>query len=114
MGGGETGTTSLQHFGRLTPTGCSTSFDPGANSSVHSLAVQLDRKIVVVGAFTTLGGGGTGTAPRRVRYSSSVSTPPYTVSTRSPFAVTGTITRCAPEVLERSEARFKAIVESGP
>jgi uncharacterized delta-60 repeat protein len=33
-----------------------TDFDPGANSSVYSLAVQADGKILVGGYFTTLGG----------------------------------------------------------
>src|SRR5260221_448751 len=32
------------------------SFNPGANYFVYSLAVQADRKILVGGAFTTLGG----------------------------------------------------------
>src|SRR2546426_8121129 len=34
-------------------------FDPGANDTVRALAVQADGKILVGGAFTTLGGGGT-------------------------------------------------------
>ena len=38
-----------------------TTFNPGANGAVHALAVQPDGKILVGGAFTTLGGGGTGT-----------------------------------------------------
>ena len=41
-----------------------TSFNPGANGAVHALAVQTDGKILVGGAFTTLGGGGTGTTTR--------------------------------------------------
>src|SRR5204862_294798 len=41
-----------------------TSFDPGANSSVVALATQADGRILVGGAFTLLGGGGTGTTPR--------------------------------------------------
>src|SRR6266849_6459360 len=32
------------------------SFNPGANTNVYSLAVQADGKILVGGAFTTLGG----------------------------------------------------------
>src|SRR2546423_4083039 len=32
------------------------SFNPGANNSVKSLAVQADGKILVGGQFTTLGG----------------------------------------------------------
>jgi uncharacterized delta-60 repeat protein len=39
-------------------------FDPGANNTVFSLAVQTDGKILVGGTFTTLGGGGTGTIAR--------------------------------------------------
>jgi uncharacterized delta-60 repeat protein len=39
-------------------------FDPGANNSVLALAVQSDGRILVGGAFTTLGGGGTGTSAR--------------------------------------------------
>ena len=31
-------------------------FDPGANASVHSIALQADGKIVVGGTFTTIGG----------------------------------------------------------
>jgi uncharacterized delta-60 repeat protein/uncharacterized repeat protein (TIGR02543 family) len=39
-------------------------FNPGANSSVFSLAVQPDQKVLIAGAFTMLGGGGTGTTIR--------------------------------------------------
>jgi uncharacterized delta-60 repeat protein len=39
-------------------------FDPGANNTVFSLAVQTDGKILVGGTFTTLGGGGTGAITR--------------------------------------------------
>jgi uncharacterized delta-60 repeat protein len=39
-------------------------FDPGANGIVYAMAVQTDGKIVVGGAFTMLGGGGTGNTPR--------------------------------------------------
>ena len=41
-----------------------TSFDPGANINVYSLALQADGKILVAGYFTALGGG-TGTATPR-------------------------------------------------
>jgi hypothetical protein len=35
-------------------------FDPGANNTVETLAVQSDGKILVGGFFTALGGGSTG------------------------------------------------------
>ena len=38
--------------------------DPGANSTIHALAVQADGKTLVGAASTTLGGGGTGTTTR--------------------------------------------------
>src|SRR5439155_552635 len=37
-------------------TGLADSFDPSANSYVHSIAVQADGKILVGGYFTTIGG----------------------------------------------------------
>ena len=40
-------------------------FDPGANGKVEAIAVQADGKILVGGAFSMLGGGGTGTTQRR-------------------------------------------------
>ena len=66
LGGGGTGTTTRQRIGRLHPDGTlDTSFNPGANSAgVNALTIQADGKIVVGGAFTTLGGGGTGTTAR--------------------------------------------------
>ena len=65
LGGGGTGTTTRNTIGRLNPDGSlDTSFDPGANQSVDDLVVQADGKILVGGAFTTLGGGGTGTTTR--------------------------------------------------
>ena len=65
LGGGGFGTTTRNHIGRLSPDGTlDASFDPGANSDVLALAVQPDGKILVVGLFTTLGGGGTGTTTR--------------------------------------------------
>jgi len=39
-------------------------FNPGANGAIRAVAVQADKKIVVGGDFTMLGGGGTGTTPR--------------------------------------------------
>jgi len=63
--GGGTGTTTRNHLGRLNADGSvDTSFNPGANSAVNAFAVQADGKILVVGAFTSLGGGGTGTTTR--------------------------------------------------
>jgi hypothetical protein len=66
LGGGGTGTTTRQRIGRLNPDGTvDTTFNPGANSAgVNALALQADGKIVLGGAFTTLGGGGTGTTAR--------------------------------------------------
>jgi hypothetical protein len=66
LGGGGTGTTPRNYIGRLNPDGSlDTSFDPGANGSVGAIALQPDGKILVGGDFTTLGGGGTGTTPRK-------------------------------------------------
>ena len=39
-------------------------FNPGANGVVYAIAVQPDGKILVGGAFTMLGGGGSGTVGR--------------------------------------------------
>jgi uncharacterized delta-60 repeat protein len=59
------GTIARSHIGRLNPDGSvDASFDPGANADVISFAVQADHKIVAVGSFTMLGGGGTGTTTR--------------------------------------------------
>ena len=58
LGGGGTGTTPRNRIGRLNADGSlDTSFNPGANDSVHAVAVQADGKILVGGGFTTLGGG---------------------------------------------------------
>ncbi len=63
--GGGAGTTTRHNLGRLNSDGTvDASFNPGANSLVYALAVQTSGKIVVGGAFTTLGGGGTGTTTR--------------------------------------------------
>ena len=65
LGGGGTGTTTRNFIGRLNPDGTlDTSFNPGANGRVNAIAVQADGKILVGGAFTMLGGGGTGTTAR--------------------------------------------------
>ena len=65
LGGGGCGATTRSYIARLNPDGSlDATFDPGANGAVYDLAVQEDGKIVVGGAFTMLGGGGTGTTPR--------------------------------------------------
>ena len=65
LGGGGSGTTTRNRIGRLNPDGnLDTSFDPGANSYVQTMALQPDGKVLVGGAFTMLGGGGTGTTTR--------------------------------------------------
>ena len=59
LGGGGTGTSTRNFIGRLNPDGTlDTSFDPGADSGVYTLAVQADGKILVGGYFFHLGGGG--------------------------------------------------------
>src|SRR5947208_94115 len=63
---GNGGTTARNRIGRLNLDGTvDTGFDPGANRPVRVLAVQANGKILVAGDFTTLGGGGTGTTPRK-------------------------------------------------
>ena len=65
MMGGGTGTTPRSRIGRLNADGSlDATFNPGANSTVHALAVQPDGQILVGGIFTTLAGGGTGTTAR--------------------------------------------------
>jgi uncharacterized delta-60 repeat protein len=65
LGGGGYGTTNRSHIGRLNSDGSlDSAFDPGTDHEVYALAVQTDGKIVVGGAFTTIGGGGTGTSTR--------------------------------------------------
>ena len=65
VGGGGSGTTTRNCIARLDAGGSvDTGFDPGANSSIYSLAVQADGNVLVGGNFTMLGGGGTGTTPR--------------------------------------------------
>ena len=45
------------HIARLNPDGTlDTAFNPNANSSVYSIAVQADGKILVGGVFTDIGG----------------------------------------------------------
>lgn len=65
LGGGGMGTTPRSKIGRLNADGTlDTSFDPGADTGVFSIAVQPDGKILVGGSFQRIGGGGTGTTPR--------------------------------------------------
>jgi uncharacterized delta-60 repeat protein len=65
LGGGNTGTATRNYIGRLNADGTlDTSFDPGANNAVWTLAVQADGRILVGGDFATLGGGGTGSITR--------------------------------------------------
>jgi uncharacterized delta-60 repeat protein len=64
--GGGTGTTDRYYIGRLLADGSvDPTFNPGANSYVHALALQpLDGKIVVGGNFGLIGGGGRGFTQR--------------------------------------------------
>jgi uncharacterized delta-60 repeat protein len=65
LGGGGTGTNTRNGIGRLNPNGTiDGSFNPGANSSVNTLFVQADGKILVGGGFGMIGGGGTGMTTR--------------------------------------------------
>ena len=65
LGGGGTGTTARHRIARLLPDGTlDATFNPGANNTVWTLAIQPDGKIVVGGFFTMLGGGATGTTTR--------------------------------------------------
>ena len=62
LGGGGTGTTSRNFIEQLNSDGSlDTDFDPGAGGIVYAIAVQADGRIVLGGAFITLGGGGAGT-----------------------------------------------------
>jgi uncharacterized delta-60 repeat protein len=58
------GTILLLLFGTAWAQSPLAGFDPGANGDVYATAVQADGKILVAGAFTMLGGGGTGTTTR--------------------------------------------------
>ena len=55
------GSSSRWHLGRFRPDGSlDADFDPGANGDVTAFGLQADGKILVGGAFTTLGGGSFG------------------------------------------------------
>ena len=78
LGGGGSGT-SRSDIGRLNADGSvDASFNPGANSNLNALAVQPDGKILVGGAFTMLGGGGTGTVSRHFIGQLTLATPVIT------------------------------------
>jgi len=65
LGGGGTGTTTRNYIGRLNSDGSlDTSFNPGANIPINAFALQADGEILLGGAFTWLGGGGSGTTMR--------------------------------------------------
>ncbi len=65
LGGGGFGNILRSRLGRLDANGVvDAGFNPGANNTVWSLAQQGDGRLLVGGAFTTLGGGGTGTLTR--------------------------------------------------
>src|SRR5205823_2853124 len=67
LGGGGTGHFPRSQIGRLNFDGTiDMSYDPGANNDVKGLAVQRDGKILVVGDFLKLGGGGTGVFTRNL------------------------------------------------
>jgi uncharacterized delta-60 repeat protein len=56
IGGGGTGTVSRSHLARLKPDGSvDMDFNPGSEGLPHAFALQLDRKIIVGGAFSKLG-----------------------------------------------------------
>src|SRR6266567_2850113 len=66
-GGGGIGTVPRSCIARLNPDGTiDAGFDPGANNDVKGLAVQPDGKILVVGDFLKIGGGGTGVISRHL------------------------------------------------
>ena len=65
IGGGGTGSTPRNFLARLNSNGAvDAAFDPGANGPVNAFAINFDQKILVAGAFSTLGGGGFGTTTR--------------------------------------------------
>ena len=64
LGGGGTGVTSRSLIGAVDiSTGAATSFNPGANAAVNELVLS-GSTLYAGGAFTTLGGGGTGVTSR--------------------------------------------------
>ncbi len=63
--GSGSGATPRRHIGRLQADGSvDNAFDPGADDTIWTISLQIDGKILLGGAFTTLGGGGTGTVSR--------------------------------------------------
>ncbi len=57
VGGGAT--PNRNHLARLLADGTLDTYDPNVNGDVNAIAVQADGKIVIGGAFTTVGTGGT-------------------------------------------------------
>ncbi|MDH4063418.1 MAG: hypothetical protein OEW19_03385, partial [Acidobacteriota bacterium] len=65
LGGGGTGTAMRSHLGRLSADGAlDEAFNPGVDDDVAAVVLQPDGRILVMGAFTAIGGGGTGATPR--------------------------------------------------
>jgi uncharacterized delta-60 repeat protein len=63
--GAATGATPRRGIARLNADGTvDSTFDPGTNGTIYGLAQQSDGKVIAVGSFSTLGGGGTGVTPR--------------------------------------------------
>lgn len=59
--GGGTGATPRRRIALVSPNGAvDPTFDPGADGAINALAAQTDGKALVAGAFTQIGGGGTG------------------------------------------------------
>jgi uncharacterized delta-60 repeat protein len=56
LGGGGSGATARNRIGRFNADGTlDAAFNPGANGNVHAIVVQPDGKILVGGAFTSIG-----------------------------------------------------------
>ncbi len=65
LGGGGTGENARSYIGRLLGDGSiDAAYNPGANLSVSSLALQQDGSVIVAGYFTLIGGGGSGSISR--------------------------------------------------
>jgi uncharacterized delta-60 repeat protein len=65
LGGGGTGTTARNFIGRLNPDGTiDATFNPGADGIVSAITLQSDGSMLAGGAFSSIGGGGTGSTMR--------------------------------------------------